>query len=181
MSVFDRNLNTELLLAIEYMKVSLSANNAVESVLFDISAQKFGRVSRVFSNIIKENKKGKPLDTLLAQKAQSVSNKNFKELLIVLNTESSDIVNRLGEVADHIMNDKKQGITKLYGKLNAYFGKIMIVLVVPMLIYLADILKDAFGMEEAQTLIPENIKLGAIVACAVALVIMMLMMRYTEN
>ena len=53
MSLFKHNLENDVLLSSEYIKVLLKNNEGIETIAYEISKKKFGKVSSLFRKILK--------------------------------------------------------------------------------------------------------------------------------
>lgn len=136
MTLFQKNVNSELLVAIEYTKILFASNYAVESVLYDLEKKKFGSVTKAARNVVGTIKSGKTAqEALLAEKGKN-HNKNMQAYLSALSSESSaDISRRLTDIGKHIVAEKKLYVETFMDNLKSKIGWLVTLMALPLLVY----------------------------------------------
>jgi hypothetical protein len=184
MVLFQKNVNSDLLVAIEYIKVLFTSNYGLESVIYDISNKKFGHVTGMAKSALSHVRGGKTLqESLMIEKAAN-QNKNMLYFISALGGVSTqDILRRLDDVGKHIIAEKKIYVDNFIDNLKAKMGWIIMLAALPLLIYfLTELSTDLFSemFKSFTPAIKQNVCLAAISLSALGIFAVLIMLRYRE-
>lgn len=181
MSLFSHNVNTEILISIEYIRTLFASKYSLESVIYTVAEKRWGTVSRVFYNMIEDIRKGSFLKDALEKQMNSAENKNLQKLLAALNSEPGvDISRRLSELSQHIVKEKKLTIDNLIDSLKSYLGKMIMVMCIPISIFFIKLIAGALEGLEMSFEVSESIEFGIVAIGAMAMFFVFFLMRYKE-
>ncbi len=110
MTLFIHNRNTNILLAIQYVRVLMDNDTRMQTVFVRVVDREFWGVSHVFHKVLNRSK-DMPFDQALEYEIHRTRNLNIKRLLEILNV-GKDIDTQLDELFHDILNmkrDTKQG------------------------------------------------------------------------
>lgn len=179
MALFSHNLNTQILIAIEYAKALLQAGYSIENILSNISKKKWDDVSASSGRILKCMTKGKSLNTALKEEADRVGHKNLKKLIVAFNVEEGvDMKGVLTSLSDLIVKEKQLTADSLIDSLTGSLQKAMTVLAMPLIIFFVVFLQSALAATEL-TLRP-NVDYAIYTLTAGILLVILIRMRYKE-
>ncbi len=172
------NLNTDILLSVEYLKFLLKSGYSVKDAVKIISNRKLGAVSDLFDSSLKKMESGKTLNEALAEQASALSG-NLKELFLSLS--STMPVESLDSLEKKAMDTRTNTIENLSKKAGNQIGKIALVLLIPMFYYFFVALKTIFESIGWNVAVPPNAELVVLGAVVALLVVIIYLMRYKEN
>jgi hypothetical protein len=179
MALFQRNVNSDLLVAIEYTKVLFACNYGVESVIYDLSNKRFGHVTDLAKKVLRKINSGKTMNESLLDEKAATSNKNMKYFIDALGgTSTRDITTRLTDVGKHIIAEKKLYVENFIDNLKIKMNWLIVLMALPMLVYfLSELSIDVFtGFGQ----IEQMIKFGVFAIAAVGTFVVLAMLRYKE-
>ena len=186
MSLFQHNVNTDVLIAIEYTNVLYSCNYAAESIVYELSQKKFGSVTLACKDILKRVANGKTLQAALMEEKNHVSSKNMQLFISALGSETGvDVSQRLTDLGKHIVAEKKLSVESFISNIKSKLNKILILLIIPLIVYfLVELSTETFIQFEQFTSLTPTLKntiyIGVLIADVIILAFFLMSMRYKE-
>lgn len=183
MTLFMNNINSDLLVAIEYTKILFKSNYGVESVVFDISNKEFGTVTQAAKSIVGNTQAGRTLSDAVLFEKTLWQQKNMQSFLSALASSSNmDISRRLSDLTKHIVAEKKLYVDNFIDDLKAKLGKFVLLMAVPLLVYfLTELSTETF--EEMINLTPalkNTIYIATLAGSVVIMFVILIGLRYKE-
>lgn len=174
----SHNINTDILLSIEYIKFLVNSGYSTDDVVNIVSKRKLGVVSDLFRNVLKKTELGRPMQDALHEQESALEG-NIKGIFSALT--SSVPVDYLNSLSEKIVQKRKSAVDELREKVEKNLGKIAFVLLLPFLYYFLVSLKDVFEAVNLQITVPPSVEMAALGLVVVLLLILLFSMRYKEN
>ena len=180
MTLFQRNVNSDLLVAIEYAKVLFACNYGVESVIYDLSNKKFGHVTDLAKSVLTKVNSGKTMKESLLDEKTATSNKNMRYFIDALGgTSTRDITRKLTDVGKHIIAEKKLYVDNFIDNLKTKINWFVVLMALPMLVYfLLELSTDVFTGFTPQ--LKQIINFCIFAISALGMFFVLIMLRYKE-
>lgn len=141
MGVIDHDLNTNIIMSIEFIKILYNSGNDVETIITALSKENFGEISFQSRNILKEMKSGLSTEDALSKAVRNSSTKNTKNLFAALVNPGPNVNQILTDLSQHIIQDKQLFISSLEQKINNYVNWILLLQAIPIVLYALEIFK----------------------------------------
>ena len=184
MTLFQKNINSDLLIAIEYTNILFACNYGAETVVYDLANKKFGSVTDATKGIINNVKSGKTMQDALLFEKTAWKNRNMQSFISALSSSSTmDISRRLTDLGKHIIAEKKLYVDNFIDNLKAKLGKFIILMAVPLLVYFLIELSTETFTELIGALSPglkQAIYIITLIISAAVIFVMLAALRYKE-
>lgn len=184
MTLFQKNINSDLLVSIEYVKVLYACNFAIESIIHDISNQKFGTVTQAAKSIEENVRKGKNMTTAILTEKNRWKNKNMISFLSVLASSSArDVTNQLTYITNHIIAEKKLNVDNFLEDLGRKLNVFIILMIVPLIAFFliemsGDVIRDFIPSLTPD--MAQKVYLGALALSILGTLVTLITLRYKE-
>ena len=174
MGIFRHNIQNDTILCAEFVRANL--DKGLETIVVKISEQRFGRISRFFTGVVKS----KNIKEKLEQKAKAGIHPYIKKLIIAILHGNKADLDRLSEKA---LEDKKNEITILTKRVGVMSNWLILLPLVPIGILLGEMIQGSF--QDFQMAVgtgggfpfPDSVKLLILGISAIIAVISVLLIR----
>ena len=178
MGVIDHDLNTDIIMSIEYIQILFGAGNDIETVLVKLAKERFGSVSSACKHIVKDmTENGMGSEQALNKAVKEASSKNMKDLFASLATPGPNIANILSDLSTHIIRDKQLYIQALEIKIGNYLGWKLKLQLIPIILYSLEIFREIDVPVLGNYGLSKPFKLGVLIGDAVIITILLVMLR----
>ena len=183
MPLFARNINNDVLISIEYVKILLDCKYGTESIIHALAGQRFGAASRVTRTILKKVKQGIPIDDAFPQATMGIEHKNLASFFLVLRAEpGTNVTRRLTELSNRIVKQTTLTVDTLIDSMKVNLNRLMMIMTAPLFIFFLALIEDALGIGDLpfQFSIPAYTNEIIIIFDVIALFIVMILLRYKD-
>jgi hypothetical protein len=136
MGLFSNNLNTNILIAIEYSITLLNSGYSRENILLNLSKKKISKISPFSKKAIRHINSGKPYDEALSDLYMNQQHKNLKKFISIFNSDkASDITSMLNDLSSQIIKEKQLTIDTMIDNLTSKMQKSMMIVAIPLMIF----------------------------------------------
>jgi len=184
MVLLFRNINSYLLVAIEYVKMMLSCRFGTEAVIYALSKHKFGDISIKAKDVITMTQQGMMLNDAIDNVIMSIKNNNHKKFWMAMKSEQGvNVIARLNELSTEIMKQRELAISNLVDSLSSNLNKIVIAESASLLVFLIPVFNQTAKTSEvfANIQIPEIIVHYIPIAVIVIIIFLLINTRYKET
>jgi hypothetical protein len=178
----SRRLGEDVIVASEYARILFKNQEGLETVAYELSRARLGKISRVFRSVIRKEKNGIPVRKSLEKLSHSDHHPYIKRFASHMAAETHIEVN-LAQLSDSVMVDENLSIERLTRRLELVSNAMLLLPHVPILLPLIDLVNNSLTQmpEESglafDTLIPEGAKLVLLLGVAAALILLMILLR----
>jgi hypothetical protein len=178
MALVSYDINSNILVSIEYAITLLDAGYSRENILSNMASKGFGTVSRFSKKAIRKMKKGLTYGDALENQQMHEHHHNMKRLATIYKAEG-DIRPMLDNLSKEIMKEKQLGADNLIDSMTSKLQKASTIVAFPILIFFVGILEDAFpGFQLIERPSLDYLVYGITL---LILLVIILRMRYNEN
>ncbi len=174
----SHNINTDILLSIEYTKFLLSSGYSMEDAVKIISKRDLGVVSDLFSIVLDKRAAGKTMSEAINEQGMVLTG-NLREVFQALG--SSAPIDYLNSLSAKIIEKRNESVNRLKSRTESHIGKIAFVLMLPLFYYFFVSLKDVFASVGLQVTVPPSVEAVVLGIVVVLLLILLSLERYREN
>ncbi|MFT4343339.1 MAG: type II secretion system F family protein [Candidatus Woesearchaeota archaeon] len=177
MGLFSNNVNTNILMAIEYVLVQHNAGYSREHIITSLTHRKFGAITRVARKVLVQMHKGKDCTGALEHVQSHVRHRYLKRFVSILSNES-DFDDQLDDLADEILKMKRLTAENLIDNLSSRLQKTTLILSIPFALFFISIIEEVIpGIELISR--PE-LDYGIYAITIFLLLLLLVRLRYNE-
>jgi hypothetical protein len=178
MGLFSNNLNTNLLISIEYSTTLIASGYSRENILMNLGQKKFGKISKISRKAIKKINSGKSYTETLDDIYSHQEHKNLRRFISIFNSDtSSDITSMLNDLSNHILKEKKFTVETLLDNLASKMQKSMMLIALPLMIFFVILIEHSLEIDFVPRPNLDYLIYGITI---LILLILLIKMRYKE-
>jgi len=181
MGVIDHDLNTDIIMSIEFIQIMFNSGNDIETVITQLSREKFGTVTHETKKILSDMQGGLSTEDALSKAVRETKSKNMKNLFASLVTPGPNINEILGDLSNHIIRDKQLFIQALEMKINNFVGWLLVIQVAPIVVYSLEIFKDIGGTTISNLIMNPGIRYGILSFDVIIILVLLYMLRGKQD
>ncbi|MFH0874520.1 MAG: hypothetical protein V1859_01165 [archaeon] len=175
--------DTDIILACEYAKLLIINNEGVETIAYEFSKRKLGRVSLLFKKVISDEKKGIPVAQSLDKLSEDKNTESRMKLLISSINSGKNGLSKMTEISKDIVRQNEIIAKKQIERIEFLSNWLVIIALSPIIIVVIDLFNKTMGnspstdiVNLSSLVIPEMLKpillgIGTIIICSVLIIL----------
>ncbi|MFT4303485.1 MAG: type II secretion system F family protein [Candidatus Woesearchaeota archaeon] len=180
MGLISNNLNTNILISIEYSITLLASGYSRENILSNLANKNFGYISSFSKKSLKLIQKGKSYQEALQIRYEHERHTSMKRFISILNADANaNITMMLNDLSEQIMKQKNLSAETLIDNLTSKLQKSMSISAIPLFIFFIILIESSF--EEVAFISRPNLDYIFYGVTIFLLIILLLRSRYHED
>ena len=187
MGVFGRSVGSDVLLSAEYIKVLLQSGAGAETIVYELSKKRFGRVTALCRALVQEERNGISVRQNLEGLSERRTHPYIRRLFTAMLSETKEDKN-LSNLSETILSDRALEIELLIRRIDTVSDWLIWIPLVPVVVLLFDFFSQTVsdipggeGFNFGSLVLPERARVGILVITAIVLFILMLSLRFRKK